>query len=186
MTGLLVLPPASWRPAAAGVAATFRPPVTGGFAVIAAGWPEPGDARLIASDAPPTPFRPFAAAAFCAATAEEGAVFTIEAPAPPSQCRVLFVPRPHNSPSLALLAPRAVRSPAHGHAYDLDAGRARVGTSLAAQEIDTALGIAAEMLLAARDAEATRQAVIAILAHLARYPLARSPALGAFAAALVE
>ena len=58
--------------------------------------------------------------------------------------------------------------------------------ALAEQDLDTALGVAAEMLVSARQAPATRQAAATVLAHLARHPLARSPALGAFVAALTE
>ncbi len=90
------------------------------------------------------------------------------------------------SPTLALLAPRAIRSPARRSPHDRAAGAARVAAALAACDLDTALGVVAEMLLADRDGEATRRATADVLAHLVRYPLDRSPALGAFVAALTE
>ena len=182
----LLLPPSHWRAAAGAVTAEFRVPSTGGFTILAEGWPDPGAARLLPSTGAPTAFRPLGDAAFLAGAAETGATFAITAPAPPLHCRVVFLPRPRQSPTLALLAPRAIRAPARRAAYDLEAGRARVVAALAAQELDTALGVVAEMLAVARADAATGQAVAAVLAHLARYPLARSPALGAFVAALTE
>ncbi len=182
----LLLPPPHWHPAAGSVTAEFGAPSTGGFAILAEGWPDPGAARLRAPGNAPTAFLPLGDAAFLASTAKAGATFTITAPAPPLRCRVVFLPRPRQSPTLTLLAPRAIRSPARRAAYDIEAGRGRVVAALAAQELDTALGVVAEMLAAARADAATGQAVAAVLAHLARYPLARSPALGAFVAALTE
>jgi hypothetical protein len=183
----LLLPPAAWRVTDGIAAASFRAPGAGGVAVLALGWPEASAARLLSPDAPPQPFRVLGDVAFAAVAAvAEGAAVTIEAPAPPLECRVVFVPRPAASPSLALLAPRAIRAPRHPAPHDLDAARSRLDMALAAQEIDTALGVVAEMLVVARAAGATRQAVLDVLAHLARYPLARSPALGAFVAALTE
>ena len=186
MTTILLVPSA-WRPAAPGVVtATFSAPQAGGLAILAEGWPDPADARLLPPAGAPIPFLPLAGAAFLATAAEAGAAFAIEAPAPPLQCRVLCLPRPRQSPTLALLAPRAIRSPARRPAYDLDAGQRRIAEALAEQDLDTALGVAAEMLVSARQAPATRQAAATVLAHLARHPLARSPALGAFVAALTE
>jgi hypothetical protein len=59
-------------------------------------------------------------------------------------------------------------------------------TALATHRLDTALGVAAEMLATARFAAATHSAVTAVLGHLVRFPLDRSPSLGAFVAALTE
>ena len=185
MTNLL-LPPSAWLPGAGVVTATFTVPQSGGVAIRAEGWAEPIKARLLPAEGTPSAFLPLGEGAFAATTAETGATFTIEAPTPPRRCQVFFLPRPEGSPTLALLAPRAIRRPARRAAYDLHAGRGRVSTALAAQELDTALGVVAEMLVVARSAEATRGAVMAVLAHLARYPLARSPSLGAFVAALTE
>ncbi|MEO3474422.1 hypothetical protein AAFN86_21320 [Roseomonas sp. CAU 1739] len=186
MTNLLLLPPAAWQPGDGMVAAGFRAPCAGGLAILAEGWPEPGAARLLSPEGLPQAFLPLADAAFLATVAEDGAAFTIEAPATPRLCRVVFVPRPAASPSLALLAPRSIRSPVRHAAYDLAAGQRRVSAALMVQDLDTALGVAAEMLLSARGAAATQAAIAAVLSHLARYPLARSPALGAFVAALTE
>ena len=182
----ILLAPSAWRPAAGVVTATFVAPQAGGLAILAEGWPDPAGARLLPHDGAPIPFLPLAGAAFLATAAEAGAAFAIEAPVPPLHCRVLCLPRQRQSPTLALLAPRAIRSPARRPAYDLEAGQRRIADALAKQELDTALGVAAEMLVSARQAAATRHAVAAVLAHLARHPLARSPALGAFVAALTE
>ena len=186
MTNLLLLPPSAWRVGDGVVSAAFCAPSAGGLAVLAEGWSDPGLARLVHADGMPQPFLPLATAAFVATAAPDGAAFTIEAPAPPQRCRVMFVPRPANSPSLALLAPRAIRSPLRHAIYDLVAGQRRTVAALAAQDLDTALGVVAEMLAAARGAVATQAAIVAVLAHLTCYPLARSPALGAFVAALTE
>ena len=91
-----------------------------------------------------------------------------------------------HSPTLALMAPRALRSPARRQPYDLAAGRERVAGALAAFELETALGAVAEMLVVAPRDALTQAAVAAVLDHLARHPLSRSPALGAFVAALTE
>ena len=142
--------------------------------------------RLVPPTGAATAFLALADSAVAAVVAEAGGRFTIEAPAPPLRCHVRFLARPLTSPTLALLAPRAIRSPARRAAYDIEAGRDRVIAALAAQQLDTALGIAAELLATARSAPATQGAVAAVLGHLARYPLARSPSLGAFVAALTE
>ena len=69
----LLLPPSHWRAAAGAVTAEFRVPSTGGFAILAEGWPDPGAARLLPSTGAPTAFRPLGDAAFLAgALALEG------------------------------------------------------------------------------------------------------------------
>jgi hypothetical protein len=186
MTTRLSIPASAWRATAGGVAADVATPGAGGLAILAEGWADPGAARLAPAGGGAIAFLALADAAFVATIAGHGGGFTIEAPSPPLRCALRFIPRPAGSPTLALLAPRAIRSPAHGPAYDVDAGHDRVVAALAAQQLDTALGIAAELLAASRSAAATRAAVLAVLAHLARYPLARSPSLGAFVAALTE
>lgn len=135
----------------------------------------------------PLPFVPLGEGAFVAAVLEgPGARCVLEAPAPPARCRVTVVPRPAASPSLALLAPRALRRPPRRHTEGPAEALARITAALAAGELDAALAAAAGMLLAAREAPATREGVAAILAHLAHHPLRRSPSLGAFVAALTE
>lgn len=186
MTARHAIPPSAWRAAPDGVEAEFVAPGAGGVAIRAEGWADPGAARLVPAQGVAISFLALADCAFLALTAEAGARFTIEAPSAPRRCDLRLLARPATSPTLALFAPRAIRSPARRPAYDLDAGRERVTVALAAQELDAALGVAAEMLAAARSAAATQGAVAAVLGHLARYPLARSPSLGAFVAALTE
>lgn len=186
MNARLTIPASAWRPVASGVAAELAAPGAGGLAIRAEGWAAPGAARLVPAQGSAMAFLALGDEAFAATVTEAGAGFTIEAPVPPLRCEIRFLPRPATSPSLALFAPKAIRSPARRPAYDLDAARERVATALAGQELDVALGVAAEMLAASRSAAATHSAVAAVLAHLARYPLARSPSLGAFVAALTE
>ena len=186
MTHLLNLPPSAWRDTATGAAADFTAPVTGGVAIHAVGWVEPGAARLVPATGAPIDFRPLGDNAFVATTATMAEAFVIEAPVAPQRCQLVFLAPPSTSPTLSLLAPRAIRRPAHRQAYDLDAGRRRVASALSEQELDTALGVATEMLVVSRVAATTRAAVLDVLAHLARYPLSRSPSLGAFVAALTE
>lgn len=189
MTATLLLPPEAWRARpAGGVAAEFAlPPGGGGVAIAAAGWADPAAARLLPPAGAPLPFLPLGEGAFLAAVLEgPGSPCVLEAPAPPTRCRVTLAPRPAASPALALLAPRALRRGPRPQAADPAAGPARITAALAAGDLDAALAAAAEMLLTAREAPATREAVAAILSHLAHHPLRRSPALGAFVAALTE
>ncbi len=174
----------SWRPGpGGGVRGTLLLPTAGTVTVTAEGWDDPAAAHLLPGG---RAFVPIADAAFIAVEAEAGEVLTFAAPSAPRRSHAAFHPRAVASPSLALLAPRAIRAPARRPAYDLAAARARIEAALAAQAHDTALGVTAEMLLAARGAAETRAAVAVVLAHCARYPLARTPALGAFVAALTE
>lgn len=106
-------------------------------------------------------------------------------PTPP-RCRIATLPHPTPSPSLALLAPRALLTTSRALAFDSAAATTRITTALVAQNLDAALAAAAEMLAAARERPETQAAIAAILGHLARHPLCRSPALGAFVAALME
>ncbi|GGJ11527.1 hypothetical protein [Neoroseomonas lacus] len=186
MTARHSIPASAWRAATEGFVVEIAAPGAGGLAILAEGWADPGAVRLVPAQGAAIAFLALSDSAFVAVTAERGTRFTIEAPSRPLSCQVRFLAHPATSPSLALFAPRAIRSPARRPAYDLEAGRERVTASLAAQELDAALGVAAEMLAAARSAAATRGAVTAVLGHLARYPLARSPSLGAFVAALTE
>jgi hypothetical protein len=182
------LPPAAWQPSAAGgYAAGFVASCTGGIAVEAAGWPVPDAARLVPPEGPPVHFLPAGAGGFAALPAvAAGARLVLQAPQPPARCRIAMVPHPAPSPSLALLAPRALLVPPRAPGPDLAALSARVAAALAAQALDPALAAAAEMLAAGRGRPETAAAIAAILAHLARHPLCRSPALGAFVAALME
>lgn len=180
MTRLLDL---AWRPDPDGVVATILAPGAGAVAITAEGWSDPAAAHLLPEG---RAFVPIAGAAFLVAETERGQSLTVAAPIAPFHARAIFQPRFAASPALTLFAPRAIRAPHRRPRYDLAAGQARIDAALAAQAIDTALGVAAEMLLAAREAPETRQAVAALLAHCARHPLARSPALGAFVAALIE
>ena len=173
-----------WRPApGGGVLATLLAPAAGAVAVTVEGWDDPAAAHLLPGG---RAFVPLAGGAFIVAETATGEVLTFAAPAAPRHSHAVFHPRFAASPSLALLAPRALRAPARRVAYDLAAARARIEAALAAPALDTALGVAAEMLLAARGAPETRAGVTAVLAHCARYPLDRTPALGAFVAALTE
>ena len=187
MSGLILLSPAAWLPAAAGgFAAGFDLPGPGGLAIEAAGWAHPAAARLLPPEGAPVHFVAVPGGGFLAAQVAAGGRCTVQAPVPPSRCRVLLVPRPAASPSLALLAPRAVHRPSRPAPFDLAAARARIAAALGRQDLDAALGAAAEMLVAARQHPATQVAAAAVLDHLARHPLCRSPALGAFVAALTE
>ncbi|MBW6398617.1 hypothetical protein KPL78_12200 [Roseomonas sp. HJA6] len=180
MTRILDLP---WRAAPQGVVATILAPGAGAVAITAEGWADATAAHLLPDR---RAFVALPGAAFLAVETVPGVSITIAAPAAPHRARAVFQPRFAASPALALLAPRAIRAPLRRPAYALAAGQARIDAALAAQALDTALGVAAEMLLAARDAPETHQAVAALLVHCARHPLARSPALGAFVAALTE
>jgi len=180
VTRILDLP---WRAAPEGVVATILVPAAGAVAITAEGWDDPATALLLPDR---RAFVAIPGAAFLAAETEAGASLTIAAPVAPRSARAVFQPRFAVSPALSLLAPRAIRVPLRRPVYDLGAGRTRIDAALAVQALDTALGVAAEMLLVARDAPETHQAVAAILTHCARHPLARSPALGAFVAALTE
>lgn len=182
------LPPAAWQPSAAGgYAAGFVASCAGGIAVEAAGWPVPDAARLVPPEGPPVHFLPAGAGGFAALPAvAAGARLVLQAAQPPARCRVVMVPHPAPSPSLALLAPRALLVPRRSQGCNLPALAARITAALAAHNLDAALATAAEMLAAARERPETQAAIAAILAHLARHPLCRSPALGAFVAALME
>jgi hypothetical protein len=186
MTDILFLPPSAWRAGPGHAVAAFAMPRAGAVAIRAEGWAEPATARLLPDEGAPIAFLSLQDAAFATAIVTRGTAFTIEAPSPPLRCRIVLTPSAGVSPTLALLAPRAIRSPARRAAYDLDAGRRRVDAALAAQDLDTALAVVAEMLVAARGAAATQAAVAGVLAHLARHPLCRSASLGAFVAALTE
>jgi hypothetical protein len=182
------LPPEAWRPApGGGVAAEVSLHGAGGVAVMATGWADPAAARLLPPAGAPLPFAPLGEGAFLAAVLEgEGGHCLLEAPAPPAECRVRVLPRPAASSSLALLAPRALRRPPRQSGQDAAEAAARITAALAEGRLEAALAAAAELLLTAREAPATREAVAAILAHLAHHPLRRSPALGAFVAALMD
>lgn len=186
MTDVLLLPPMAWHSGAGIVTVSFHAPCAGGLAILAEGWSQPDAARLVSSGGTPQTFLPLAEGAFLATATEDGAVFTIEAPVAPMRCRVVFVRPPASSPTFALLAPRALRRPRRPASYDPVAGQGRVVAALAVHDLDTALGVAAEMLVATPRAGQTLAAVATVLAHLARFPLSRSPALGAFVAALTE
>ena len=173
-----------WQHDPAGVRASIAAPGAGAFAITAEDWPGSAAARLQPGDRSFVPL--VGGGAFLAAEASPGTLLTIVAPQAPGRLRVVFHPHLPVSPALALMAPRALRAPGRAKAYDLAAGRARIDAALEAGSVDTALGVAAEMLLSARHAAATRAAILRLLAHCARYPLARSPALGAFVAALTE
>ncbi|MBR0674495.1 hypothetical protein, partial [Neoroseomonas soli] len=58
--------------------------------------------------------------------------------------------------------------------------------ALGEHDLDSALAALADLLILAREDAATGAATAALLAHLARHPLCRSPSLGALAAALTE
>lgn len=182
------LPAAAWLPSAAGgYAASFVTASAGGIAIEAAGWPVPDAARLLPPEGPPAHFLAAGAGGFLAVlSSAAGARFTLQAPQPPARCRIATLPHPTPSPSLALLAPRALLTPSRALAFDSAAATTRITTALVAQNLDAALAAAAEMLAAARERPETQAAIAAILGHLARHPLCRSPALGAFVAALME
>ncbi len=187
-TRLMDLSAAAWLPCAAGgTAAAFVAPCAGGIAIEATGWPVPDAARLLPPDGPPLHFLPAGAGGFLAVlSSAAGARFTLQAPQPPARCRIATVPQPATSPSLALLAPRALLVPPRAPGFDAAAATARIAAALAEQDLDAALATAAGMLAAARERPETQAAIAAILGHLARHPLCRSPALGAFVAALME
>lgn len=180
MSRVLVLPASAWTPQpGGGHAARVAAPATGRLAI----WAEAGEARL---SSPTLSFQSLGRIAFAAGPAAAGETFRLHAPAPPQHCIVLGLPTPRHSPTLDAFLPRAVARPVQEPAPDLDATRARMDTALADGDLDAALAAVAELLILARDAPATLDAVAALLAHLARHPLCRSAALGALVAALTE
>ncbi|MBR0683442.1 hypothetical protein GXW74_23350 [Roseomonas eburnea] len=186
MSRVLLLPAAAWMPQpTGGYAAVFAAPLTGRLAVWAEGL-DTEAASLVPHSGPELPFLRLGGTAFATGSTLAREVFRLHALTPARRCVVIGLPAPRHSPTLDAFLPRALARPATRPAPDLPAARARMDAALAGQDLDGALAALADLLILARDAPATRDAVAALLAHLARHPLCRSLGLGAFAAALTE
>lgn len=186
MSRVLILPSAAWMPQpGGGYAAGFAAPATGRLAVWAEGL-HPEEASLVPRVGRDLPFVRLGETAIAIGEAEAGDVFRLQGLTPARRCVVLSLPEPRHSPVLDAFLPRAIARPVRRPAPDLAAARARMDTALAEQDLGTALAALADLLILAREEPVTRAATAALLAHLARHPLCRSPALGAFAAALTE
>jgi len=187
MSRVLLLPAAAWMPEpAGGYAAMLAAPAGGRMAVWAEGL-DAEAARLVPQAGPDLPLQRLGGTAFATiGDATAGEAFRLRAPAPARRCVVLALPASPHSPTLDAVLPRALARPAARPAFDLPAARARLDAALAEQDLDGALAALADLLILARQAPATLDAAAALLAHLARHPLCRSPSLGALAAALTE
>jgi hypothetical protein len=184
MSRVLSLPRGAWQAAGALAEARFAAPAAGRLVVWAEGLAE--GAVLRAPCGEDTAFVAFGASAFAATVAEAGEAFRIAAAAPPRRCLVLLRGEGRPSATLGAGFPRAVARPPRRAAAEPAATRARMDAALAAQDLDAALAALADLLLLAREEAGTLDAARALLAHLARHPLCRGPALGALAAALTE
>lgn len=184
MSRVMVLPPAAWMPEDAGVAARFTAPFAGRLAVWATG--ADAAARLHRADGQVLDFAMLGGCAFAGCNTAALEALRITAPAPPGRCLVLLRAIDGPSPSLAGAWPRAVCGAVRRPPNELAATRARMDAALLEGDLDGALAALADMLLLARDDDATRDASRALLRHLARHPMLRGVGLGALVAALTE
>jgi CBS-domain-containing membrane protein len=184
MSRVVPLPRDAWHEAGGLAEARFAAPEAGRLVVWAEGLAE--GAVLHAPCGEATAFAALGGTGFAGTVAEAGEGFRITAAAPPRRCLVLLRRAGRPSATLGAGFPRAVARPPRRAAPGTAATRARMDAALAAQDLDAALAALAELLLLAREEAATPEAARALLAHLARHPLCRGPALGALAAALTE
>jgi hypothetical protein len=182
MSRVVLLPPGAWQAAGAQAEARVIAPGAGRLVVWADG--ADADALLHPASGAPVGFAVLGGCGFASIAATIGEPFRITASAPPRRCLVLLRPADGPSSSLGAGWPRAVSRPVRRPAPELGATRVRMDAALADHDLDGALAALADMLVLARDDVATQDAAAALLQHLARHPMRRSPALGALAAAL--
>ncbi len=150
-------------------------------------WAEGGEADAVMhrADGAAIRFEVLDGSAFAGCEVADQEPLRITAPAPPRRCLVLLRGAGAASASLSAF-PRAVIALPRRAAEDMAATRAAMDAALAAQDLDGALAALAELLVLAREDDATQQAAAALLRHLAAHPMLRGAALGALAAALTE
>jgi hypothetical protein len=123
-----------------------------------------------------------AASAAVVETRTADAPLVLAAPRPPAACRVIVTPPP--VPALDWTLPRCLAVAPSTQA--LDASAAHVAEELAAGRLPEALAaFAAAWLAAGGETPTTREAARLLLDHLARHPMSRDPALGAFIGTLL-
>ena len=186
MSAVAVIAGADFLAAAGGFVATAAAPVTGRVVVRAEGLATRERATLAVAGDAPLAFADLAGVAFAATPARAGARVVVTLPERPLRCVVSGIAEEGPSAILAGVWPEAIARPVVANPPDLAAAVARVEAALARFDLDAALAVLAEMLLAARGAPQTQAAAAAILEFLGRHPLCRSPRLGAMAAALTE
>jgi hypothetical protein len=172
-----------WRDEASKVGAVLTAPTSGPVALWAMGWDPalPALAQRGTSDLVPFVHGPGRVAACFLPEGATADTIRLSAPTAPVSC--LAFGRPQRPATLAGLLPRCAR-PARGEPPAAAEVLAEVEAALERGSLWSALGSFAEARLADADPRAWEAAGRRVLLHLARHPLDRDPALGAFVAAL--
>lgn len=185
MPGVIRLSARDWSLDGTGVRVLLPVPYAARCAVIAEGWTAGCGASFRVEDSTPISFVMLGPVAFAWAAADAGTCILLQADRPPGNCRVTFQPAGARS-ALAPFVPRSVRSAGHPAATDLERLATACKEALDEPMPDRAIAVLAEMLLIARDAKETHDAILAVYRHAAQRPLWRSTAFGALTAALME
>ncbi len=185
MPGVIRLAAPDWSLDGTGVRVLLPVPYTSRCAVLAEGWTDGRGASAMVEDSAPVAFVMLGPIAFAWLSAEAGTRILLQADRAPETCRITFQPTGARS-ALAPFLPGSARSTADEAQTDLERLAAECREALDAPTPDRAIAVLAEMLLIARGAAETHEAILGVFRHAARRPLWRSTAFGALTAALME